>query len=171
MPPGDYNFDFNAYASTPAVPPFIDGIANLQPIQPSPAFPQNGAQRGFGLPPQTGEKRPAEDRIPSRHTGFEEDSRVAAEEDKRRRNTAASARFRVKKKAREQALEKSQKELADKVSTLEGRIQTLETENKWLRELVTDKNGGSEKAVTAFLEEQRNKTDAGKPKANADKAD
>ena len=37
---------------------------------------------------------------------LEEQSRSMAEDDKRRRNTAASARFRVKKKQREQALEK-----------------------------------------------------------------
>ena len=67
---------------------------------------------------------------------------MAAEEDKRRRNTAASARFRVKKKQREQALEKQAKEMADKVSLLEGKVQQLEMENKWLKGLITDKNEG-----------------------------
>ena len=69
-------------------------------------------------------------------------SRLAAEEDKRRRNTAASARFRVKKKQREQALEQTAKELETKVGGLEQRISQLETENEWLRGLVVDKNGG-----------------------------
>ena len=69
-------------------------------------------------------------------------SRLAAEEDKRRRNTAASARFRVKKKQREQALEQTAKELENKVGGLEQRISQLETENEWLRGLVVDKNGG-----------------------------
>jgi hypothetical protein len=70
---------------------------------------------------------------------YEDVSRVAAEEDKRRRNTAASARFRVKKKQREQALEKSAKDMSDKVQALEGRINQLETENKWLKNLITER--------------------------------
>ena len=73
----------------------------------------------------------------------EEQSRVAAEEDKRRRNTAASARFRVKKKQREQALERSAKELTEKNQILEQRVQQLETECKWLRNLLTEKTGDS----------------------------
>lgn len=67
---------------------------------------------------------------------------MAAEEDKRRRNTAASARFRVKKKQREQALEKQAKEMTEKVQQLEGKVQQLEMENKWLKGLITDKNDG-----------------------------
>ena len=73
---------------------------------------------------------------------LEDQSRVAAEEDKRRRNTAASARFRVKKKQREAALEKQSKEMSDKVSALEGKIQQLEMENKWLKGLITEKSDG-----------------------------
>ncbi|TVY48302.1 Regulatory protein [Lachnellula occidentalis] len=75
---------------------------------------------------------------------FEEASRHAAEEDKRRRNTAASARFRVKKKQREAALERSAKDMNDKVAALEGRINQLETENKWLKNLITEKNESNE---------------------------
>ncbi|KAK3624809.1 hypothetical protein LTR56_020774 [Elasticomyces elasticus] len=78
---------------------------------------------------------------------MEESSRFAAEEDKRRRNTAASARFRVKKKQREQALEKASKEMNDKVARLEGKVQRLEMENRWLKELITEKGkvgGGME---------------------------
>ena len=73
---------------------------------------------------------------------LEEASRLAAEEDKRRRNTAASARFRIKKKQREQALEKTAKDMADKVSQLEMKINQLEMENKWLKNLITEKNSG-----------------------------
>lgn len=65
---------------------------------------------------------------------------MAAEEDKRRRNTAASARFRVKKKQREQNLERTAKEMTDKASALEARIGQLEMENKWLKSLITEKN-------------------------------
>lgn len=65
---------------------------------------------------------------------------VTPDEDKRRRNTAASARFRVKKKLREQEMEKSSKELQDKVKSMETKIMQLEMENKWLKSLVVEKN-------------------------------
>ncbi|GAA6038927.1 hypothetical protein JCM8097_000578 [Rhodosporidiobolus ruineniae] len=64
---------------------------------------------------------------------------LAIEEDKRRRNTAASARFRVKKKQREQALEQTAKELRDRVAALEKEVDTLRTENGWLRGLIVSK--------------------------------
>ncbi|KAK9478545.1 hypothetical protein V1514DRAFT_60885 [Lipomyces japonicus] len=67
-------------------------------------------------------------------------SRLAAEEDKRRRNTAASARFRIKKKQREQQMERTAKDLQDKVQSLEAKIMQLEMENKWLKNLVVEKN-------------------------------
>ncbi|KAK4050170.1 hypothetical protein OIV83_003741 [Microbotryomycetes sp. JL201] len=80
----------------------------------------------------------------------DEANRVALEEDKRRRNTAASARFRMKKKAREAALEQSAKELQDKVAQLESEILGLRTENQRLRSLITDKSGaGNDLGVTA----------------------
>jgi hypothetical protein len=75
---------------------------------------------------------------------MEEATRVAAEEDKRRRNTAASARFRVKKKQREQALEKTAKDMTDKVTLLEAENERLKTENKWLKNILIEKG---EKAV------------------------
>ena len=104
--------------------------------------PQPSHQLPYGSP-QTGDKRKASvsTTMPS-PADLEDQSRVAAEEDKRRRNTAASARFRVKKKQREQALEKQAKEMADKVSQLEGKVQQLEMENKWLKGLITDKGDG-----------------------------
>lgn len=73
----------------------------------------------------------------------EEAARVAAEEDKRRRNTAASARFRVKKKMREQTLETTVKETSEKNAALEARVTALELENQWLKNLITEKNGKS----------------------------
>ncbi|PKY05862.1 hypothetical protein P168DRAFT_131643 [Aspergillus campestris IBT 28561] len=79
----------------------------------------------------------------------EEASLHAAEEDKRRRNTAASARFRVKKKMREQALEKTVKETTDKNNALEVRVTALELENQWLKNLITEKNGNSEEDKTS----------------------
>lgn len=66
---------------------------------------------------------------------------VEEELDKRRRNTAASARFRAKKKQREQLLEKTAKEMTEKAETLERRVKEYEMELKWLRQLVTDRDG------------------------------
>ncbi|EIN11541.1 hypothetical protein PUNSTDRAFT_15694, partial [Punctularia strigosozonata HHB-11173 SS5] len=57
-------------------------------------------------------------------------------EDKRRRNTAASARFRAKKKEREQALEKRAKDMEQRVSELERECEALRRENGWLKGLV-----------------------------------
>ncbi|KAI0809485.1 hypothetical protein GGR55DRAFT_679835 [Xylaria sp. FL0064] len=151
---GDFNgFDFHNYP-TPNVSSYPDNLSTLAPIQPSPAYPSNGGQGSYPASVHSGDK--AVDAAPRRRQlSFEEQSRLAAEEDKRRRNTAASARFRVKKKAREQALEKREKELSDKVGVLESRISSLETENKWLRELVMEKNGGSDSVVSALLEKQK----------------
>lgn len=83
---------------------------------------------------------------------LDEAARLAAEEDKRRRNTAASARFRVKKKQREQALEQTVKEAGEKNAALEARVSQLELENQWLKNLITEKNA-SESG------EQRSETD------------
>ncbi|KAI0865282.1 hypothetical protein F4860DRAFT_460837 [Xylaria cubensis] len=153
--PGDFNgFDFHNYP-TPNVNGFSDNLATLAPIQPSPTYPPNGAQGPYGTSMHPGDKIPTDTAPRRRQLSFEEQSRLAAEEDKRRRNTAASARFRVKKKAREQALEKREKELSDKVGALESRISSLETENKWLRELVMEKNGGSDSVVSTLLEKQK----------------
>jgi len=176
MSSGDFSFgDYTSTYTSPTIPTFPDPL-NLQPIQPSPqsAYPSHVShQPGYvpntgTFPPQTqqriggsgvdvgvGEKRKAEHQaVPNssnRMLSFEEQSRLAAEEDKRKRNTAASARFRVKKKQREQALEKSAKEMSDKVSMLETRISALETENKWLKSLVTEKHGGGKDDILKKL--------------------
>ncbi|KAG6376155.1 hypothetical protein JVT61DRAFT_2129 [Boletus reticuloceps] len=64
-----------------------------------------------------------------------------ATEDKRRRNTAASARFRLKKKEREAALERRAKELEDRVVELERECEGLRRENGWLKGLVVGVTG------------------------------
>ncbi|KAL1999173.1 hypothetical protein VTN02DRAFT_4940 [Thermoascus thermophilus] len=83
--------------------------------------------------------QPPGDRLASA-LSLEEQSRLAAEEDKRRRNTAASARFRIKKKQREQALERTVREATEMNATLEARVAQLEMENRWLRNLLTEKH-------------------------------
>jgi len=39
-------------------------------------------------------------------------------------------------------LERTAKEMTDRVTQLESRIQQLEMENKWLKNLIVEKNGG-----------------------------
>lgn len=148
----DFNFDhFSSHTFTsPINTAFPDSLQTLQP-SPHSVYPPLSHGHAFGQhavgQPKTGEKRRATDAPPAhvhnRALSIEEASRVAAEEDKRRRNTAASARFRVKKKQREAALEKSAKEMNDKMSALESKISQLQTENQWLKKLLLEKNNGS----------------------------
>lgn len=65
--------------------------------------------------------------------------RGPVDEEKRRRNLAASARFRQKKKLREQQLEQQTKELCDRANELEEKISELEKENDFLKALLTEK--------------------------------
>ncbi|KAJ8062134.1 hypothetical protein OCU04_008694 [Sclerotinia nivalis] len=143
----DFNFsDFNTYptnfGSHDGMPSVIHPIQTNHQIYQPPS--SAGSPTSALVSPRVGEKRKAESVSDGRSPDFEDASRLAAEEDKRRRNTAASARFRVKKKQREQALEQSAKAMSDKVAALEGRINQLETENKWLKNLITEKNESKE---------------------------
>jgi hypothetical protein len=172
---GDYNFDDNHFYQASSVNTFAGGPHNFQPLQPShgAVFPGHGHVASQQLPQfqqsaaRAGDKRKSDDLSSASQTplSMEEQSRASAEEDKRRRNTAASARFRVKKKQREQALEKSAKEMTERVTSLESKVSQLETENKWLKNLLVDKNGGNEditnlwKEFTKHAAQQRAKAD------------
>lgn len=61
---------------------------------------------------------------------------ITPEEDKRRRNTAASARFRLKKKEREQAIERHSKELEERLARMDREMESLRKENGWLKALL-----------------------------------
>jgi hypothetical protein len=130
------------------------------PIQPAPAHGfgnmDNNASPNSATAGSAQSVRRKESVDPTNLTA-EEKSRVAAEEDKRRRNTAASARFRVKKKQREQALETTVKEIQDKNAKLESRLTQLEMENKWLKDLITEKNGMQSKEEMAAAYQQYRK--------------
>lgn len=176
---GDFSFpDFTStYPSTPMTA-FADGTQNFAAMQPSaPAsyqpVPQQQQAPHFAQPaaPQLPTERRDSETAPGAGRGsvnLEEASRHAAEEDKRRRNTAASARFRIKKKQREQALEKSAKEMSEKVSVLESKVSQLETENKWLKNLLVDKNEGNDEIVAFWKEFLASKAaDKSEPKAKS----
>jgi len=142
--------------SSDAVPFFPTYITPIQPaptggIPLQPAGPHQGAATSpdASQPQYVSLKRKAESNSASPTVlSTEDQSRLAAEEDKRRRNTAASARFRVKKKQREQALERTVKEVQDKNTALESQVRQLEVENKWLKELITEKNGSGNQSST-----------------------
>lgn len=68
------------------------------------------------------------------------ETRVVAAEDKRKRNTQALARFRIKKKIKEQEMERKLKELEEKVAALEKRLKQLEMENKCLKTMIVQRN-------------------------------
>lgn len=67
-------------------------------------------------------------------------TKLSSPDDKRKRNTAASARFRVKKKLKEQQMEENAQRLEEKVVLLEKQLKTLEMENKCLKNLILQKN-------------------------------
>ena len=149
----DFPSDFSSQATNmqnapfSAVPPAPSAPVNtnLPPSQPSSlqAPPPTSTQSQTSSPQAS---TPAPKRKQSQKPAtisVEEASRNAAEEDKRRRNTAASARFRVKKKMREQALEKTVKDTTARNTALEARVSQLELENQWLKNLITEKNDGS----------------------------
>ncbi|KAK4942177.1 hypothetical protein LTR10_018069 [Elasticomyces elasticus] len=141
----DSNQYFSTY-NTPIQPAPAQGFGNADNLGPSTAAPVAAA-----LP----SRRKADSVDSNMHA--EDKSRVIAEEDKRRRNTAASARFRIKKKQREQALENTVKDVQDKNAKLEARLKQLEMENKWLKELITEKNGLHSKEEMAAAYRQYHK--------------
>ncbi|EGD93952.1 hypothetical protein TESG_01481 [Trichophyton tonsurans CBS 112818] len=105
------------------------------------------SQPQLQAPPQPAVTQSQPATVPSKRksdaTTTSEADRLAQEEDKRRRNTAASARFRIKKKEREKNLEKTVKDVTSKNSALESRVSQLEMENRWLRNLIVEKNGSA----------------------------
>jgi len=86
-----------------------------------------------------------DDNVPSDATAHH----PTAAEDKRRRNTAASARFRLKKKEREAALEGKAQELESKVTELERECEGLRRENGWLKGLVVGVTGAAQGSNTS----------------------
>ncbi|KAL8903960.1 MAG: hypothetical protein Q9171_007218 [Xanthocarpia ochracea] len=141
LKPGEFDFPFQP------LDPFFNPDPSINLTQPavqtnfSPQPPNLASPTSFKPSPVPGSKRAISAVSPASNFSQDDASRLAAEEDKRRRNTAASARFRVKKKQREQALEKTAKDLNDRTANLEQRIGQLQTENEWLKNLITEKKG------------------------------
>lgn len=114
---------YNAAPSTSTSTPAAESVAPETPATPSLRLGQAGER-------VTGAKRLKQMGAPP----------AEIEEDKRRRNTEASARFRAKKKEREQALERRAKELEAQVANLTSEKASLEKENSLLKFILV--NGG-----------------------------
>lgn len=139
------------HAAAAALRPPITPAASTTPA-PAAASQQKTSPATAAGPPAPKRARTVRTATPSEpqsptdsHTPEDEDqpgsTPMTASEDKRRRNTAASARFRLKKKEREAALEKKAKELEVKVSELEKECEALRRENGWLKGLVVGVTG------------------------------
>ncbi|KAI6036578.1 hypothetical protein BKA83DRAFT_4164855 [Pisolithus microcarpus] len=145
--------------TVPPPPPTVltQPTAVHAPVQSSPAsgpisapIPQPSAKRARTVKNQSlsdhsdisAAQSPQDPASPAASTQNETTSQTfAAAEDKRRRNTAASARFRLKKKEREAALERRAKELEERVLELERECEGLRRENGWLKGLVVGVTG------------------------------
>jgi hypothetical protein len=150
---GDFQFtDFSNFGPTPLLDASMQSLSQPQPthypLAPNFASPTSAISPVTPGFEQATKKRRLDSVAPVTHESLDESVRVAAEEDKRRRNTAASARFRVKKKQREQALEQNAKEMQDRATRLEQKVQQLETENAWLKSKHEEASGRSSSAHT-----------------------
>lgn len=129
QPQSDYSPFFDDFALLPSPQPddsFDDPSGTFSPTSPSTTISPTATQSQNLSTSQT-----------PREQSFEED--------KRRRNTEASARFRVKKKEKEQQLEKTAKEMSERVGDLEERCRQLERENGWLRGLIVERRENGRK--------------------------
>jgi len=145
------SFDFNNFLAGFGIDPFL---APLQPLPEadmtslSPEVSQASPSSPFSPKETTLAESPAAKRTRTKRA--EDDpltTPVTVAEDKRRRNTAASARFRAKKKERELVMEKRGKELENRVNELERECEGLRRENGWLKGLVVGVTSGNPATV------------------------
>lgn len=78
----------------------------------------------------------------------------SSELDKRRRNTAASARFRIKKKIKEKEMETKILQLNDMIESFEIKINELEMENRLLKNLIIEKGNRNSDQELQLLKER-----------------
>ena len=150
-----------AMQATAFLPPQLNPQAVAAPAQAAPTTQVQPAPEAQSPPSQQQTQTPApapkrartarnsvsSPEVPAPESPESDDKQSAtpltAAEDKRRRNTAASARFRLKKKEREAALERKAKELEVRVGELEKECEALRRENGWLKGLVVGVTGGA----------------------------
>ncbi|SGZ55751.1 CIC11C00000001034 [Sungouiella intermedia] len=85
---------------------------------------------------------------------------LLTEEVKRKRNTAASARFRIKKKLKEKEMENKIEQLDEMIKNFELKINELEMENRLLKNLIIEKgNRNSDQELKLLKERVRHHSD------------
>ncbi|KAJ3567156.1 hypothetical protein NP233_g6555 [Leucocoprinus birnbaumii] len=151
---------YNLPLSTPLHPslPFPNPLQNT-PLPPPVPQPQQGNRGGRS---GSTSSQPAQARAPSISASSptastssptaeaeSEPEQAAIAEEKRRRNTAASARFRIKKKQRTINLERSVSDLSGRAEELEKEVADLRRENGWLKEIVMLKSSRYASAASA----------------------
>ncbi|KAB5593340.1 hypothetical protein CTheo_3258 [Ceratobasidium theobromae] len=161
IPNGDGLNLQNAALAQPSFTPSPSSFGALPP--PAPAQPAPSESTAAPTPPAkrprtTTKTQPApaststssSPTAPSTFTDYEPNitTPLTPAEDKRRRNTAASARFRLKKKEREAALDAKAQALEERVASLERECEGLRRENGWLRGLVVGVTGGVVPSMT-----------------------
>ncbi|KAF8807276.1 hypothetical protein BYT27DRAFT_7189376 [Phlegmacium glaucopus] len=110
----------------PGLLAFLDSWRSL--LQPSDATTSN--------PQQPRVSTVASHKSSSPEMQLTETERAGTSDEKRRRNTAASARFRIKKKHKTIALERTVSDLTSRAEELEREVGDLRRENGWLKEIV-----------------------------------
>ncbi|KAK7043228.1 hypothetical protein VNI00_008582 [Paramarasmius palmivorus] len=153
------------HSLTQGTPMYTPSLTHPQPIQPAPTLQPSSSQQSAASsstsgssgqspsdvsPPPAKRARARKASVSVTESSVDSaDASVSslnAAEDKRRRNTAASARFRLKKKEREIALENKAKELEVRVSELERECEGLRRENGWLKGLVVGVTGAAQQS-------------------------
>jgi len=143
-------FTFNNHNAWEAAPPprHLPPMQNPHHHHPyyAEASSSSSSQRGYlpYYPPPAHDPNHALRRYPSSLDSTGSQQGLDEQDLKRLRNTAASARFRAKKKQREQSLERSAREKREKLAALEDRIAELEAENQWLKNLIMEKHDAAE---------------------------
>ncbi|TFY69025.1 hypothetical protein EVG20_g3326 [Dentipellis fragilis] len=144
-----------------SLPPFPFAMGNQ--FSPPPPPPQINtqvphAQSSFSAGPSTVEAPASGEGSAGGSTAGGAESEQGLTEEKRRRNTAASARFRVKKKQKSLNLERTVSDLTGRVDELEQEAADLRRENGWLKEIVMLK---SRKNTGELFQDQVPSTDDG----------
>ncbi|KAJ3971233.1 hypothetical protein EV361DRAFT_912244 [Lentinula raphanica] len=117
------NFPFDQ----PGMAAHLGGFPSLPPINTNVS---SGAGRSTSVVPLNSPPTAASDDTTT------DPADLSVVEDKRRRNTAASARFRIKKKQRNLNLERTVSDLSGRADELEKEAADLRRENGWLKEIV-----------------------------------
>ena len=134
---------FQQYSAGPAypVPTALPPLGSYPtPWGPSQQQPLNPFM--FGLPAQPQAAQPGtSSEASTSHSPQSAGPPVNTGDEKRRRNTEASARFRVKKKLKTVHLQRGIDDLTGRADDLEREAAELRRENSWLKEIVMLKGG------------------------------